>query len=60
MRARIRFAGRRYVAVPDDLGDRISRPQPARELREHFILTLLEGLFVTTLEFDANGKVVAP
>jgi len=59
MRARIRFAGRRYVAVPDYLGDRISRAEPARELREHFILAMLEGLFIATLELDANGKIVA-
>ena len=59
MRARIRFPARRYITVANYVRDGVSSTQRLRELREHFILTMLEEHFIAALELDTNGKVVA-
>ena len=58
-RTGIGFAPRRNITVADHRFNRIAATQVGKQLVERQVLGILEGKLVTTLEFDADGEVVA-
>lgn len=59
MRPGIRLASGRYVAVTDDVGNRIDRAQQLHERQQHSVLRRRKRNIIRTLKFDANRKIVA-